>query len=80
MKMNEKWKTYWTSDITEDDCNIVSIEKIMTSIYINTMLMKMSLKTAWRLYITFIKSIWTSQVRNQLNKNWLIELQQWEHY
>ena len=49
MKMNEKWRTYWTSDTTEDDCNIVSIEKTMTSIYIDTMLMKMSLKTAWRL-------------------------------
>ncbi len=46
MKMNEKWRTYWTSNITEDNCNIMLIEKIITSIYINTMLMKMSLKTA----------------------------------
>ena len=49
MKMNEKWRTYWTSDIIKGNCNIVSIEKIMTLIYIDTMLMKMSLKTAWRL-------------------------------
>ncbi len=34
MKMNEKWRTYWTSDITEDDCNIMLIEKTMTLIYI----------------------------------------------
>ncbi len=44
-KMNKKWRTYWTSDITKNNCNIMLIEKIMTSIYINTMLMKMSLKT-----------------------------------
>ncbi len=48
-KTNEKWRTYWTSDITEDDCNIVLIEKIMTSIYIDTMSMKINSKIAWRL-------------------------------
>ncbi len=47
-KMNKKWRTYWTSNITEDNCNIMSIEKIMMSIYIDTMLMKMSSKTAWK--------------------------------
>ncbi len=44
--MNEKWRTYWTSDTTENDCNIVLIEKTMTLIYIDTMSMKMSLKIA----------------------------------
>ncbi len=46
MKMNKKWRTYWTSDTTEDDCNIMSIEKTMMLIYIDTMLMKMNSKIA----------------------------------
>ncbi len=44
--MNEKWRTYWTSDITDDDYNIVSIEKNMTSIYIDTTSMKVNSKNA----------------------------------
>ncbi len=46
--MNEKWRTFWTLDITDDDYNIVSIEKNTTSIYIDTTSMKMSLKDVRR--------------------------------
>ncbi len=51
MKMNEKWKTYWTSDIMNkiNDYNIMLIEKNMTSIYINTTLMKVNSKNFWKL-------------------------------
>ncbi len=48
--MNERWKTYWTSDITNEinDYNIMLIEKNITSICIDTMLMKVNLKNAWK--------------------------------
>jgi len=49
MKMNEKWRTYWTSNITDNNYNIMSIEKNMISIYINTTLMKLSSRSIKRL-------------------------------
>ncbi len=47
--MNEKWRTYWTSDTTDNDYNIMSIEKNTTLIYIDTTLMKMSSRIVRRL-------------------------------
>ncbi len=46
--MNERWRTYWTSDIMNEinDYNIVSIKKNTTSIYIDTTSMKVNLKNA----------------------------------
>ncbi len=73
MKMNEKWRIYWTSNITNkvNDYNIMSIEKNTTSIYIDTTLMKVNLKIAWKLLMTFMNIIQTSQDKNQLKKDWL---------
>ncbi len=71
--MNEKWKTYWTSDTTNkiNDYNIMSIEKNMTSIYIDTTLMKVNLKIVQKLSMTFMNIIWTIQDRNWLKKDQL---------
>ncbi len=46
--MNEKWRTYWTSDTTNEvnDYNIISIEKNTTLIYIDTTSMKVNSKNA----------------------------------
>ncbi len=46
--MNEKWRTYWTSNTINEtnDYNIVLIKKNMTSIYIDTMSMKVNSKNA----------------------------------
>ncbi len=57
--MNEKWRTYWTSNTTNEinDYNIMSIEKNTTSIYINTTLMKVNLKIAWKSSMTFMNII-----------------------
>ncbi len=54
-----------------NDYNIMSIEKNTTSIYIDTTLMKVNLKIAWKLLMTFMNVIWTSQDRNQLKKDQL---------
>ena len=51
--------------------NIMSIEKNMTSIYIDTTLMKVNSKIAWKSSMTFMNIIQTSQDRNQLKKDWL---------
>ncbi len=50
MKMNERWRIYWISDTINktNDYNIMLIEKNMTLIYINIMLMKVNLKNAWK--------------------------------
>ena len=63
MKMNEKWRTYWTSDTMNkiNDLSIMSIEKNTTLIYINTILMKASSKNVQKSWITFINDILTSQ-------------------
>ncbi len=42
----------------------MSIEKNMTSIYIDTTLMKVNLKIAWKSSMTFMNIIQTSQDRN----------------
>ena len=64
--MNEKWRIYWTLDIMNkaNDYNIVSIEKNIISIYIDTTLMKVNLKIAWKSSMTFMNVIQTSQDRN----------------
>ncbi len=71
--MNEKWRTYWTSDTTNEtnDYNIVSIEKNTTLIYIDTTSMKVNSKIAWKSSMTFMNVIQTSQDKNQLKKDWL---------
>ena len=69
--MNEKWKTYWTSDTMNEinNYNIVLIEKNTMSIYIDTTLMKVNSKIAWKSSMTFMNIIWTSQDRNWLKKD-----------
>ncbi len=64
--MNEKWRTYWTSDTTNEanNYNIMSIEKNTTLIYINTTSMKVNSKIAWKSSMTFMNVIQTSQDRN----------------
>ncbi len=71
--MNEKWRTYWISDTINEtnDYNIMSIEKNIMSIYIDTTLMKVNLKIAWKSSMTFMNVIQTSQDRNQLKKDQL---------
>ncbi len=44
--------------------NIVSIEKNITLIYIDTTLMKVNSKIAWKSLMTFMNVIQTSQDRN----------------
>ncbi len=60
--MNEKWRTYWTSDTTNEanDYNIMSIEKNTMSIYIDTTLIKVNSKIAWKSSMTFMNIIQTS--------------------
>ncbi len=47
--MNEKWKTYWTSNTINEinNYNIVSIEKNTTLIYIDTTSMKVNFVRNW---------------------------------
>ncbi len=54
-----------------NDYNIMSIEKNTTLIYIDTTLMKVNLKIAWKSSMTFMNVIQASQDRNQLKKDWL---------
>ncbi len=54
-----------------NDYNIMSIEKNTMSIYIDTTSMKVNSKIAWKLLMTFMNVIWTSQDRNWLKKDWL---------
>ncbi len=63
--MNEKWRTYWTSDIMNEinDFSIMSIEKNTMLIYINTTSMKVNSKNVQKLWITFMNDILTSQDR-----------------
>ncbi len=64
--MNKKWRTYWISDTMNEtnDYNIMSIEKNTTLIYIDTTLMKVNSKIAWKLSMTFMNVIQTNQDRN----------------
>ena len=47
-----------------NDYNIMSIEKNTTLIYIDTTLMKVNSKIAWKLSMTFMNVIQTNQDRN----------------
>ncbi len=52
-----------------NDFSIVSIKRDTMLIYIDTTSMKANLKNAWKLWMTFMNDILTSQDRNQLNKD-----------
>ncbi len=57
--MNEKWRTYWISNIINNinNYNIVSIKKNTTLIYINITLMKVNSKIAWKSLMIFMNVI-----------------------
>ena len=57
MKMNEKSMIYWTFNDVEDDFNIESNERIMTTISTDITLMMMILWTFKRWLMTFISNI-----------------------
>ena len=66
----DEWKVKNILNET-NDYNIVSIEKNTTLIYIDTTLMKVNSKIAWKSSITFMNIIQTSQDRNWLKKDQL---------
>ena len=69
MKMNEKSTIYWTLDVTEDDFNIKSNERVMTMILTDIMLMMTSLWMFKRWLMTFILNIQENCTRNNIHVN-----------
>ncbi len=65
MKMNEKSMIYWTFNAIEDDFNIESNERIMTTISTDIMLMITNLWMLKRWLMTFISNIQEKRTKKQ---------------